>query len=156
MTADRWDRLQSLFAELADAPADVRERCLARPDLDAGMAAELAALLAAHDLDAPLALEARIVETAGAFTAGTRVGRYTLIEMLGRGGMGEVWRAERDEEGYRRQVAIKRIRRGLESDELLRRFRIERQALARLAHRSIARLLDAGIDANGTPYLVLE
>ncbi|MCB9378731.1 MAG: serine/threonine protein kinase, partial [Holophagales bacterium] len=113
--------------------------------------------LAAHDGEGRLAVEARVRDDSdGPDAPGRSLGPYQLVERIGRGGMGEVWLAERDEAGYRRRVAIKRIRRGLESEELLARFRVERQALARLSHRSIARLLDAGIDPEGVPYLVLE
>jgi serine/threonine-protein kinase len=154
---ESWDRLQSCFGELVELAAEERERRLADLGLPPDLVAELRALLAEHDRDRPLALEARAAERgATSFHAGARLGPYELLAPIASGGMGEVWLAERDEAGYRRKLAIKRIRRGLESDELVRRFRTERQLLARLAHRSIARLLDAGVDESGVPFLVLE
>lgn len=155
MDQERWRRLEELFAELVERPPEERARRLEA--LPADEARELRELLVAHDGEGRLAVEARVRdEPAGAYAPGRSLGPYQLVERIGRGGMGEVWLAERDEAGYRRRVAIKRIRRGLESEELLARFRVERQALARLSHRSIARLLDAGIDPEGVPYLVLE
>lgn len=155
MNPETWDRLQELFAEIVELPPSEREARLAAADPD--LAGRARALLDAHERARPLALESRLVDApGGGFSPGLRLGPYELVAPIGRGGMGEVWRAERDEEGYRRPVAVKRIRHGLESEELLRRFRLERQALARLEHRSIARLLDAGVDAAGVPYLVLE
>ena len=157
MKPEQWDRLQVLFAELAESSAEERAARLGAAGLGPESAAELAELLAEHDRDRPLALEGRLRDGAtGGFVAGKQLGPYELVEPLGRGGMGEVWLAERDVAGFRRRVAIKRIRHGLESEELVRRLRVEHQALARLAHRSIARLLDAGVDDEGVPFLVLE
>lgn len=157
MDRERWERMEDLFADLVDRPEGERARLLAAAKLPPEEAEDLAELLAVHAGERRLAIESRVRdESGGAYTPGRRLGPYELIERLGRGGMGEVWLAQRDEAGYQRRVAIKRIRRGLESEELLARFRVERQALARLAHRSIARLLDAGVDSEGVPYLVLE
>src|SRR5262249_36142636 len=75
---------------------------------------------------------------------------------IGRGGMGEVYRAERDDEHYRQQVAIKIVKRGMDTDFILRRFRNERQILAGLEHPNIARLLDGGATEEGLPYYVME
>ncbi len=153
----RFERLAELFDELAGLAPREREERLAGLEGEPALAAELRGLLAAHDDERPLAIEARLAESrAGGFTRGARLGAYELLEPIGRGGMGEVWLAEQEVGGTRRRVAVKRIRRGLESEELLRRFRVEGAALSRLSHRSIARLLDAGVDDEGVPYLVLE
>jgi len=87
---------------------------------------------------------------------GLRVGNYALIEEVGRGGMGSVWSAERADGRFSARVAIKLIRRDLDSDELIRRFNAERAILGRLQHPGIARLLDAGITEAGRPFLVME
>lgn len=88
--------------------------------------------------------------------SGTMVGRYRLIEEIGRGGMGTVWRAERADGQFEQEVALKLIKRGMDSDEVLARFVRERQILARLEHRHIARLLDGGVSEDGRPYFVME
>ncbi|MCB0877261.1 MAG: hypothetical protein KDB46_13815, partial [Solirubrobacterales bacterium] len=132
MERERWLRLEELFAELAEASS--AERDLRLGELPSDEARELRELLAAHDGEGRLAVEARVRDDSdGPYAPGRSLGPYQLVERIGRGGMGEVWLAERDEAGYRRRVAIKRIRRGLESEELLARFRVERQALARLS-----------------------
>ncbi|MDA8019789.1 MAG: serine/threonine-protein kinase [Thermoanaerobaculia bacterium] len=87
---------------------------------------------------------------------GLRVGAYRLTELIGEGGMGEVYRAERDDGQYSQTVAVKLIRAGLATTELRRRFRSERQILARLEHPNIARLADGGMTTEGSPYLVME
>jgi tetratricopeptide (TPR) repeat protein len=86
---------------------------------------------------------------------GRRIGPYRIEQRLGSGGMGSVYRALR-EDAYRQQVAVKVIRPGLDSDDLLHRFRTERQVLAELQHPHIARLLDGGSTDDGRPYFVME
>ena len=88
--------------------------------------------------------------------AGTLVGPYRLRALLGRGGMGEVWEAERADGQFEQVVALKLLKRGMDSAAVLTRFLRERQILARLEHPNIARLLDGGVAADGRPYLVLE
>jgi non-specific serine/threonine protein kinase/serine/threonine-protein kinase len=85
-----------------------------------------------------------------------RVGPYKLIRELGRGGMGVVYLAERDDASFHQRVAIKLVRRGMEYDEVIRRFRHERQILASLDHPNIARLLDGGTTEDGVPFFVME
>lgn len=87
---------------------------------------------------------------------GERIGPYRLEALIGSGGMGRVYRAVRCDDVFDKAVAIKRIKRGMDADEIIARFRTERQILARLEHPNIARLLDGGTDAQGLPYLVME
>jgi eukaryotic-like serine/threonine-protein kinase len=87
---------------------------------------------------------------------GERVGAYVIVRELGRGGMGSVYLAARADGQFKKQVAIKILKRGTGTDEVLRRFRIERQILANLEHPNITRLLDAGTTRDGLPYLVME
>ena len=87
---------------------------------------------------------------------GNRIGPYKILREIGRGGMGAVYLAERDDEHYRQQVAIKLIKPGLGGDGIRRRFRNEMQILAELNHANIARLFDGGETADGLPYLVME
>lgn len=88
--------------------------------------------------------------------AGLIIGSYRLIRSLGRGGMGEVFLAERADDQFRQNVAIKLVRRGLLSGQVQGRLRQERQILASLDHPNIARLYDGGATADGTPYIVME
>ena len=87
---------------------------------------------------------------------GQRIGAYRIVREAGRGGMGAVYLAERADEEFRRQAAIKLVRRGMDTDEIVRRFRAERQILANLDHPNVARLLDAGTTEDGRPYFVME
>jgi len=86
----------------------------------------------------------------------TRIGPYRIERELGRGGMGNVYLAERDEPGLRKMVAIKVVRRGMDTEVVLRRFRTERQILAALEHPGIARFYDGGTTDDGLPYFVME
>src|SRR5450755_3618568 len=87
---------------------------------------------------------------------GRQFGAYQLISEIGRGGLGAVYLAARANDEYRKQVAIKVIRRGLDTDDIIRRFRNERQILAQLDHPNIARLIDGGTTDDGLPYFVME
>ena len=88
--------------------------------------------------------------------AGRRIGPYAVVREIGRGGMGAVYLAVRADDEYKKEVAIKVVKRGMDTDVVLRRFREERQILANLAHPSIASLLDGGTTEEGQPYLVME
>ena len=88
--------------------------------------------------------------------AGQMIGPYRLVRSLGRGGMGEVFLAERADDQFRQKVAIKLVRRGLLSRHIEGRLRQERQILASLDHPNIARLYDGGTTGDGTPYIVME
>ncbi|CAN5558454.1 hypothetical protein BH20VER3_BH20VER3_06660 [soil metagenome] len=83
-------------------------------------------------------------------------GAYRTIRELGRGGLGTVYLAARADDAYQKEVALKLLRRGLDTDDILRRFRNERQILARLEHPNIARLIDGGTSEDGLPYFVME
>jgi eukaryotic-like serine/threonine-protein kinase len=85
-----------------------------------------------------------------------RAGSYRINEKIGRGGMGTVYLAERDDNTYESRVAVKILRRGMDTEDILARFRIERQILARLNHPNITHLLDGGIISDGRPYFVME
>src|SRR5687767_1380746 len=83
------------------------------------------------------------------------IGPYRLLRQVGEGGMGEVWLAEQTKP-VRRQVALKVIKAGMDTAEVVVRFDAERQALAMMAHPAIARVFDAGATPNGRPYFVME
>jgi serine/threonine protein kinase/tetratricopeptide (TPR) repeat protein len=87
---------------------------------------------------------------------GSRLGPYRLIELIGRGGMGEVYQAERADDHYDSRVAIKLVRVDHDASRVAWRFRSERQILAQLEHPNIARLIDGGATEEGVPYLVME
>ncbi len=84
------------------------------------------------------------------------MGVYQILEEIGHGGMGAVYRAARVDGQYEKQVAVKLVRGGYDTSSVLERFRHERQILATLDHPNIARLLDGGTTEDGVPYLVME
>src|SRR5207237_1844198 len=85
-----------------------------------------------------------------------RIGAYRIIREIGRGGMGTVYEGLRADAQFDQRVAIKVVKRGMDTDSVLRRFYAERQILARLQHPHIARLFDGGMTADGRPYFVME
>jgi serine/threonine protein kinase/tetratricopeptide (TPR) repeat protein len=91
-----------------------------------------------------------------AYRIGSRIGAYRIVREIGRGGMGTVFLAARADGEFEKDVAIKVLKRGTDTDEIVRRFRSERQILAKLEHPNIARMLDAGSTEDGLPYFVME
>ncbi len=87
---------------------------------------------------------------------GTKIGPYRIAELLGEGGMGAVYRGVRDDGDFQQQIAIKLVKRGMDTNAILRRFRSERRILARLDHPNICKLLDGGVTDDGLPYFVME
>jgi tetratricopeptide (TPR) repeat protein len=148
-----------LFLELRDASDEERKRRLGETP-DAQVREEVASLLGFH-VDEP---EDPFLQRAAASAIaaprdeliGKILGRYRIIRLLGRGGMGSVYLGQRDDEQFSRRVAVKVIRPGADSEEVVRRFRLERRALAALDHPNIARLLDAGLTDDDRPYFVME
>ena len=166
--AERWRRIEATLTAALSVATGQREAVLDR--LCAGeddLRREVESLLAAHRRPEPF-LSASAGDFAVPYLAelpdeaapgdrpGTVIGRYRLLEEIGRGGMGAVWLAERADGQFEHRVALKLIKRGMDSDEILARFLRERQILARLEHPNIARLLDGGVSDDGRPYFVME
>ncbi|NOT62075.1 MAG: serine/threonine protein kinase [Acidobacteria bacterium] len=158
LSPERWAQVKTLFTEAAELPTGSRNAWLAeRCGTDASLRAEIAKLLAADERADAFLETAPISQLAREQLAeGESVGAYRIIRELGRGGMGTVYLAERASVGFEQRVALKVIKRGMDSDEVLRRFYAERQILAQLNHPHIARLLDGGQTADGRPFYVME
>ncbi|HKQ60223.1 MAG TPA: protein kinase [Candidatus Polarisedimenticolaceae bacterium] len=157
MSADYHRRLTELFLHAVDLDPQTRRSWLDELRRDpSGIAADLESLLDHADNAPPLiATGPRPPRTAFLPIAGERAGPYRLLEPIGAGATAVVFRAEQSEP-LRREVAIKLIRAGLETEALLARFATERQVLARMDHPNIARVLDAGRTSAGRPYVAME
>jgi tRNA A-37 threonylcarbamoyl transferase component Bud32 len=178
MTPERYRYLGELFDQARGLPPAQRAAFLQQVCADdLSLREELERLLAHHEhaqgevlwqLPCPVNAKALLAEEEAPTLpgpslapvpedalVGQRVGPYLVEQRLGHGGMGTVYRARR-EDSYRQQVAIKVIRPGLDTEELLHRFRTERQVLADLQHAHIARLLDGGSTEDGRPFFVME
>jgi non-specific serine/threonine protein kinase/serine/threonine-protein kinase len=163
LSAEPWKRISALFDELCELPAERQAQRLSEIAAeDPALAPGLARLLAADQtggllIDTPIALEPLAdADLAEATPPPGRAGPYRLVGQLGRGGMADVYAGERDDGAFEQRVAVKVMRRGLDTDELLARFLRERNILAGLDHPAIARLLDGGGLDDGRPYLVME
>lgn len=160
---NRDQRLQELFDHAVDLPPSTREAWLTKQCADdAPLMTEVLALLQASDDEQPFWNRTAIEHEAEQLAAapdpmiGSSIGAYIVTAVIGTGGMGRVYRAARADAAFDREVAIKRLHRGVDAHELIERFRAERRILASLDHPNIARLIDAGADADGAPYLVME
>src|SRR6185312_8461430 len=157
--------LRDLFEEALKLPPDARARLLAEGCADPSMRAELERMLMADAEEGEWLAAgdaASAAQTIGETEAveplppGSRIGPFELLEVLGEGGSSTVFRGCRDVEGVRQFVAVKLLARGLYTAEARRRFHHEREALARLRHPGIARLIEGGVADNGLAYIALE
>ena len=161
MTPQRWQQVKSTLASALEFE-DKKERAnfvaQACAD-DTALRREIESLLAQPEdqFDSVgKTIGVAVAEPLPAGDDGRKIGNYELVRELGRGGMGTVWLARRADQQFEKLVAIKLLKRGTDTDEVLRRFRTERQILARLEHPNIARLLDGGITDDDLPYFVME
>ncbi len=154
-TDNASDRIKTLFAQALELDASERDGFL---DAECGERADVRAriegLLRAHG-DATGFLDGRGPKMPLGETAGNVIGRYKLLQAIGEGGFGSVWMAEQLEP-VRRKVALKIIKLGMDSKQVVARFEAERQALARMDHPNIAKVLDGGVTDNGRPFFVME
>jgi serine/threonine protein kinase/TolB-like protein len=150
MTPRQWNEVESILSRALDLPESDREawltrECEGRPELRAEVESLLRLQYVAEAFLEPGASEGR------------RIGSYRLVEPIGSGGMGAVYRARREDQSFQQEVAIKLMDSALQlRPEAVRRFMEERQILAELAHPNIARLLDGGCTEEGIPYIVME
>ena len=160
----RWPEADRLFAEAMERPDSEQTKYI---ESTCGDDLELRDLvlellrterLSEGELEAPEASASRtfIEELASQPPPLSEIGRYSLVREIGRGGMGSVYLAEYEGDGFRQQVAVKLLRRGVDTEDVLRRFVTERQILASLSHPNIAQLHDGGATDDGLPYLVME
>ena len=165
MTPELWQQIKNVLAEaLEEQPANrsayLDRSCAGNEDLrrEVELWLEREGELSPRFLnETSLPRAAASALTAGSIAwVGRRIGAYKTTELIGVGGMGEVYRALRADDQYRKEVALKVVRAGQDSGVILARFRHERQILASLEHPNIARLLDGGTTEEGTPYLVME
>lgn len=163
MNSERHQRLMDILADAMECDTDQRAPLLAeacagdealRQDVERLLIASREALHFMEDSIVDSVLSARGDPDDN--VVGNSVGPYLVTAEIGRGGMGAVYLGVRNDDAYRRQVAIKVVKRGMDTDVIVRRFRHERQILASLDHQNIARLFDGGTTADGRPYLVME
>ncbi len=161
---ERWARVKELFEAVVDLDPNQRTALL---DKECGgdeiLRGEIESLLKSDErtdafIEQPaFAIPRDLFPDNGEEPfVGQQFGAYQVIREIGRGGLGAVYLAARADDEYRKQVAIKLVRRGLDTEDILRRFRNERQILAQLDHPNIARLIDGGTTDDGLPYFVMD
>jgi serine/threonine protein kinase/tetratricopeptide (TPR) repeat protein len=155
----RWDRVKELFHAALDRDRAERASFLdSACGADSGLRAEVESLVENHERETTFMKSPAAADMAQPEPGweGRRLGPYRVVKELGRGGMGAVFLAVRDDDVFKKRVAVKVIKRGMDSDAIVKRFTRERQILANLDHPNIARLLDGGTTPHGLPYFVME
>ncbi|MBI3653144.1 MAG: protein kinase [Acidobacteria bacterium] len=157
MSPEKWQHIKQLFNAAVELATAERQTFLATACADEEVRGEVEKMLAA---DAATALDhspvSLLTEDEYATFRNQLIGRYRILGEVGRGGMGAVFAAARADGEFDQKVAVKIIKRGLTTADMVRRFRHERQILASLEHPHIARLLDGGMSAEGLPFYVME
>jgi len=164
MNPERWEQVTEVLDKALRLPVEQRSVYLAQiAASDPELHREVSSLLASHEQAGSEFLNT-LAEYPGSVPSelnrdsrvGRRLGPYQIVELVGAGGMAEVYRAVRADDQYRKQVALKLVRPGQDSSFVIHRFKNERQILASLDHPNIARLLDGGTTEEGVPFFVME
>ncbi len=159
MDPAKWQKIKDLVAAVLELPDSEREAALVRePDVE--IREEAIKLVHSHEhagdfIDKPILIEREDEESPDEYI-GQNVENYKILERIGTGGMGAVYLAERLNSDFKQKVAIKLIKRGMDSEAILKRFERERRILSSLRHPNIAQLIDGGISSEGLPYFVME
>ena len=165
MTPERWQHVKQVLATALELAPTERAAYLERSyAADASLRCDIEPLVESEQrlreqfLDGAdlAAAAAALISPDENFWVGRRVGPYRVVEQIGMGGMGEVYRAFRADDQYKKVVALEFVRAGQYSNEVLTRFKNERQILAGLDHPNLAKLLDGGTSEEGMPYFVME
>ena len=158
MEPEKWQKVKSIFNDVIELDEAEREGFLALQSAETEVLVEVRKMLSADDESliqhSPFSKLAEAETNDG--KPPEKIGHYKIVREVGRGGMGVVYEAVRDDGEFSQRAAIKIIKRGMDSDDILRRFRNERQILAELQHTNIARLFDGGVTESGSPYYVME
>lgn len=159
VTPDRWQRVKVVLEDALDRKGSERVAFLGVAcQGDDELRQEVESLLVSETeigdfIETPVF---RIRQEDSEPAVGQRIGAYQVVREIGRGGMGSVYLADRADQEFEQRVALKLVRRGMDTEEILRRFRAERQILAHLDHPNIAKLFDGGTTVDGRPYFVME
>ena len=161
MDSTSWQKIKELLSALLDLPENEHDSFLSR-EKDVEIRREVRKLLlayrrAGHFIEKPALIEQGVAEDEIADDfSGQLIKNYRILELIATGGMGAVYLAERLNSDFKQKVALKLIKRGMDSENILKRFRNERRILSTLKHPNIAGLLDGGISSEGLPFFVME
>lgn len=167
MTAERWEQVLEIFSTIVEKEEANPTSSLTRRVLieqlcadDTELRTEVESLLGSYNqeyLEQPVGTIDQVTRILDhQMMQGQEIGAYRIIRQLGDGGMGAVYLAERGDHQFNKRVALKVVKRGMDSEEIIRRFRSEQHILASFNHPNIAQLFDAGIAPDGRPYFVME
>lgn len=161
MEVERWEKVKEVLCEALEQPVEARQAFLDGVcGAEDWLREEVESLLEPEDDVVDFIEQSPVPRLPPAAEDGLpeqrRLGHYEIVELLGRGGMGVVYLAKRADQEFEQKVAVKVVKRGMDTDEIVSRFRHERRILAQLDHPHIARLFDGGTTSDGLPYFVME